>query len=204
MDFKQLNSELGNADILLIDQILRGNFSPGIRMLDAGCGEGRNMVYFIRNGFQIYGIDADPRAVSMARILARSISKSYVTENIMQANIEDNPFPEEFFDLVICINVLPHARDLDHLSHMLDAMARILKKDGMLYIVMENRICPEMENQLSASRSQNDIEKRKKIYLTEELMNEIFFKSSLEKTEQARIYQVENAVSLSGLWFRKI
>ena len=204
MDFLQLNQEIGNADLLLIDQILRGKFQPGNRILDAGCGEGRNMVYFIRNGYPVYGIDRDPESVVMARLMASSINRSYTIENIIQSSIEENPFPEGFFDLVICINVLHHARNTDHFNHMIGAMARILKKEGMMYLVMESRIRPEWQEKAYEADGKDQKNTEKKFYLTAELLETITSGKRLERTGKIRSYLVEDMVSISGIWFRKI
>jgi 2-polyprenyl-3-methyl-5-hydroxy-6-metoxy-1,4-benzoquinol methylase len=204
MNFLQLNQELGNADLLLIDQILRGKFEPGNRILDAGCGEGRNMVYFIRNGYPVYGIDKDPESVAMARLMAASINRSYTTENILHSSIEENPFPDGFFDLVICINVLHHARNTDHIKLMIDAMARILKKEGMMYLVMESRITPYSEVMSSKAGGKGQIKKDKKVYLTVELLETMTSGKRLERAGRIRSYLVEDMVSISGIWFRKI
>ena len=43
-----LQEQFGNIDIYLFDQLLRGRIGPGMRVLDAGCGGGRNLVYLLR------------------------------------------------------------------------------------------------------------------------------------------------------------
>ena len=43
-----LQEQFGQIDIYLFDQLLRGRIPPGSRILDAGCGSGRNLVYFLR------------------------------------------------------------------------------------------------------------------------------------------------------------
>src|SRR4051812_18370248 len=63
----ELRSLLGQADIYLIDQLLRGRFDARRRMLDAGCGDGRNLVYFLQRGFACFGIDREPAAVEHVR-----------------------------------------------------------------------------------------------------------------------------------------
>lgn len=203
MDFKQLNQLLGNADLLLIDQILRGKFDPGIRMLDAGCGEGRNMVYFVRQDYSIYGIDQDPGAVSMARLTASSMNRSFPVENILESSIEENPFPDGFFDLTICINVLQHARDKQHFYQMLKSLVRIIKKNGLLYLIMEAR--PEKVKTADSLLPGNPGEEgeREKIYFTQELLEGILSVGNLEKTDKVRSHQIEDLVRQSGLWLIK-
>ena len=56
-----LQDEFGSIDIYLFDQLLRARLRPGMRVLDAGCGGGRNLVYLLRNGFDVWATDAAPR-----------------------------------------------------------------------------------------------------------------------------------------------
>ena len=73
MHHKELNKLVGNVDIYLLDHILKGTFEGKIKLLDAGCGEGRNLKYFINNGFDIYGVDSNPMAIKMATTGAISL-----------------------------------------------------------------------------------------------------------------------------------
>ena len=65
-----LDTEFGHIDVYLFDQLLRGNIRRGVRILDAGCGSGRNLVYLMRSGYEVFGVDADPRAIDDVRELA--------------------------------------------------------------------------------------------------------------------------------------
>ncbi len=141
MEPKELNGELGNSDILLIDQILKNRFSPDMKILDAGCGEGRNLTYFIRNGYCIYGIDNDPDAIRMAGIISGSVNRNFVKENLLTCSIEDNPFPDQFFDVVLCINVLHDAASKEHFEQMIRSLHRILRKEGMVFLSMASEFC---------------------------------------------------------------
>ena len=75
-----LQQQFGEIDIYLFDQLLKGRISPGMRILDAGCGSGRNLVYFLREGYEVYASDSDPAAVdgirSLAGMLAPALPKS--------------------------------------------------------------------------------------------------------------------------------
>jgi SAM-dependent methyltransferase len=57
-----LQREFGAIDIYLFDQLLRGRIAPGLRVLDAGCGSGRNLVYLLRSGYEVFAADPDERA----------------------------------------------------------------------------------------------------------------------------------------------
>lgn len=123
-------------DIYLMDQVLKGRFSPDHKILDAGCGEGRNMVYFLREGYQIFGVDQNPVAIQMVRIQAQTIQKDYDVHRFQHASVEDMPFHKEAFDAVISSAVLHFAKSTAHLHLMLDEMMRILKAGGFLFLRM--------------------------------------------------------------------
>jgi SAM-dependent methyltransferase len=55
-----LQEQFGQIDIYLLDQILRGRIARGLRIFDAGCGSGRNLFYFLCEGYEVFGADADP------------------------------------------------------------------------------------------------------------------------------------------------
>src|SRR6201991_4831260 len=92
----------GQIDIYVFDQILRGNIAPGMRILDAGCGYGRNLVYLLREGYEIFAADADPSGVEHVRNLARSSGSDLPKENFQVAKLEELPFPGDFADVVLC------------------------------------------------------------------------------------------------------
>ncbi|MDH3217131.1 MAG: methyltransferase domain-containing protein [Candidatus Krumholzibacteria bacterium] len=54
----------GEIDIYLFDQILKGRFDKSRRELDVGCGDGRNLIYFMRSGFDVFAIDQDRQVPS--------------------------------------------------------------------------------------------------------------------------------------------
>ena len=56
----ELHEQFGDIDIYLFDQLQRGRFDARRRVLDAGCGGGRNLPYFLAHGFEVYAIDEDP------------------------------------------------------------------------------------------------------------------------------------------------
>src|SRR5450755_3248362 len=81
MPTRTLQEQFGSIDIYLFDQLLKGRISPGMRILDAGCGSGRNLVYFLRQGYEVYAVDADPQSVDSVRSLARMFAPSLPESN---------------------------------------------------------------------------------------------------------------------------
>jgi SAM-dependent methyltransferase len=135
-----LQQQFGQIDIYVFDQILRGNIAPGMRVLDAGCGEGRNLVYLLREGFQVFAIDENPDAVQRVRQLTEALGTGLPAENFQVGSIERIPFPDNSADVVICNAVLHFARDEKHFRAMLSELWRVLAPSGMLFVRLGSRI----------------------------------------------------------------
>ncbi len=135
-----LQQQFGQIDIYLFDQILRGNIAPGMRVLDAGCGGGRNIQYLLREGYEVFGVDLSTEAVAAARKLAADLLPGLPTENFQVASIEAMPFADEFADIVICHSVLHFAQDEAHLEAMVHGLWRVLRPSGMLFCRLASTI----------------------------------------------------------------
>src|SRR6185312_2270882 len=101
MSLPSLEEQFGQIDIYLFDQLLRGRVAPGMRILDAGCGSGRNLIYFLREGYEVFGVDRDPRSVEEVRHLAATLAPDLPAENFRLEAIESISFPNAFADFVI-------------------------------------------------------------------------------------------------------
>ena len=130
----------GQIDIYVFDQILRGNIAPGVRILDAGCGYGRNLVYLLRERFEIFAIDANDRAVEHTRRLSKSLGSALPDENFQVSPVEKMPFPSEFADVVICSSVLHFARSEVQFQAMIAELWRVLRPGGLLFCRLGSRI----------------------------------------------------------------
>jgi SAM-dependent methyltransferase len=140
-----IQEQFGQIDIYVFDQILRGNIAPEMRVLDAGCGYGRNLVHLLREGCEVFAVDADAAAISHVRRLSASLSTGLPAENFQVSSIEEMPFPIEFADVVICSAVLHFARDEDHFRAMLTRLWRALRPGGMLFCRLGSRIGMDFE-----------------------------------------------------------
>ncbi|NVJ86426.1 MAG: class I SAM-dependent methyltransferase [Algoriphagus sp.] len=136
MEIAELNRLLGNVDIYLLDQILKGRFSKEMRILDAGCGEGRNTVYFINQGYQIFGIDPNELAIQYCRYQAKSLQSEYDVHRFQVGRLEEIPFHAEAFDAVICSAVLHFAESVDNFWQMISEIHRVLKPGGIFWFRM--------------------------------------------------------------------
>ena len=143
-----IQEQFGQIDIYLFDQILKGRITPGMRILDAGCGSGRNLVYLLREGYDVYAADASAEEVEIVRNMARSLAPSLPASNFRVEPVEQMSFPDAFADVVISNTVLHFARDDAHFETMLRGTFRTLKPGGLFFsrlgssIGMEHRIEP--------------------------------------------------------------
>ena len=135
-----LGAEFGAIDIYLFDQILRGRITPRDRILDAGCGSGRNLVYLLKAGAEIYGVDGDPDAIRDVRSLAARLAPSLPAENFRFEPIQRASFADGFATVVISSAVLHFARDDGEFEAMLEGTWRVLAAGGLFFCRLASTI----------------------------------------------------------------
>ncbi len=124
-----LQEQFGQIDIYLFDQLLRGNITPGMRLLDAGCGSGRNLVYLLREGYDVFASDQNPAAIELTRAIAPQLPASHLRVE----SIEAISYPDASFDVILCSAVLHFSRDDAHFTAMLENLWRMLKPGGLFF-----------------------------------------------------------------------
>jgi tellurite methyltransferase len=143
-----LQAQFGEIDIYLFDQLLRGRLVPGTRILDAGCGSGRNLAYLLRAGYQVFGVDPDPGSIQAVQQLAARLAPDLPSANFRVEAIERSSFPDAFADVVLSSAVLHFARDDAQFTAMLRGTWRVLRPGGLLFcrlassIGMEHAVTP--------------------------------------------------------------
>jgi len=147
-----LKQQFGPIDIYLFDQLLRARITPGMRVFDAGCGSGRNLVYLLQQGYEAFAVDADPYAIQEVRSLALSLAPSLPAENFRAESIEHSSFPASFADVVLSSAVLHFASNDDQFHSMLQGTWRILKPGGLLFCRLASSIGIEHQLQRVAGR----------------------------------------------------
>jgi len=140
-----LREQFGDIDIYVFDQLLRQRITPGMRVLDAGCGSGRNIVYLLRSGYEVFGVDADPHAVQAVRQLAARVAPHLPSDNFRVETIEGITFPEAFADVVLSSAVLHFARDDAQFMAMLEGTWKVLKRGGLFFCRLASSIGMEHE-----------------------------------------------------------
>jgi SAM-dependent methyltransferase len=141
-----LLARFGQIDIYVFDQLLRGRITPQMKVLDAGCGDGRNSEYLLRCGASVFGVDTDPDRIIGVQSAAAEYAPDLPPANFRVAPISSLPFPDDHFEAVICCAVLHFAEDEPEFERMVEELWRVLDTDGVLFtrlasvIGIENRV----------------------------------------------------------------
>ncbi len=138
----QLNLQewFGQIDIYLFDQLLKGRFTPAMRVLDAGCGGGRNLIYFLRSGYDACGVDRSGEAIAHVRALAFTLAPQLPATNFRVEPVEKLSFADASFDVVISSAVLHFAVDEEQWQSMVREMWRVLRPGGIFFARLASSI----------------------------------------------------------------
>ncbi|MEM9324323.1 MAG: class I SAM-dependent methyltransferase [Bacteroidota bacterium] len=138
IDETDINNFFGDMDLFLIDQILKGHLGSWGKVLDVGCGSGRNMVYFLNKRWQVWGIDTDESQLQLLRYLFKSYPHQDA-ERLLSRSVENTGLESASFDLVICSRVFHHL-DVPLVMPSWTELHRVLKPEGVLYFSMNSTI----------------------------------------------------------------
>ena len=135
-----LHQLFGDIDIYLFDQLARGRFDNRRRVVDVGCGAGRNLKYLLAHGYDCAGIDTDPRAVEHVRRESEAIGRNDVVDRLVVGTADALPWADGSFDVVICSAVLHFADDAAHFGRMVTEMWRVLAPQGLFFARLASTI----------------------------------------------------------------
>lgn len=135
-----LAETFGSIDVYLFDQLLKARLRPGMRVLDAGCGGGRNIKYLLQEGYDVSAVDRQTEAVESVRKLSANIGTNLPPEHFQVADIQEMPFPSESFDFVIANAVLHFSDDETSFVRGLDELWRVVAPGGLLFTRLSSDI----------------------------------------------------------------
>lgn len=125
------------ADIMLIDQVVRGRVMPGARVADVGCGGGRNLPPLLAAGHPVWGCDPNPDAIAACRECA--LAHGADPDRFRVEAAEDTSLSAASFDLVIVNAVLHFAADQAQFGAMTTAICDLLAPGGLLLARLATR-----------------------------------------------------------------
>lgn len=194
-----INAILGRTDIYLIDQLMKDRYVHGNKILDAGCGGGRNMHWFIQNNFDIYGTDWSEAAIL-------NLKKEYPNlpaENLQVSLVEKMPFANDYFDHVISSAVLHFAKNDAHIKEMLGEMLRVLKPGGSIFIRMTSDIGIEDKVKLLSNGNHQIPDGSMRFLLTKSLLAACMQEFNLSFLEPLKTVNVNDLRCMSTLMLTK-
>jgi ubiquinone/menaquinone biosynthesis C-methylase UbiE len=130
--------------VLTIDPV-RLALAPGMRVLDAGCGQGRHSLELLRRGCRPCSLDLNPADLRYTRYLLVDVARAQHAARpgadpqaypplpfvVLRGDAERLPFPDASFDRVLCSEVLEHVA---HPERAAAELVRVLKPAGLLAV----------------------------------------------------------------------
>lgn len=199
-----LEEWFGGIDIYLFDQLLKGRFVPGMRVLDAGCGSGRNLVYLLRSGYEVFGVDESQSAVAQTRRLAAALAPHLPAGNFHVEAVERMSFADTGFDVVLSSAVLHFARDEAHWSSMVKEMWRVLKPGGIFFARLASTIGMEDHVELIEGRRYHLPDGSERFLADEAMLLHVSAELGGELIEPIKTTVVQNMRAMTTWCLRKL
>ena len=198
-----IQERFGGIDIYLFDQLLKGRITSEMSVLDAGCGGGRNLVYFFRNGFNVSGVDQSTEAIPQIQSLAATLAPHLPSNNFRVEAIEQMSFGDASFDVVISSAVLHFARDEAHWHSMVREMWRVLKPGGIFFARLASTIGMEDKIKQIEGRRYHLPDGSDRFLVDEEMLMTMTKALASEWLEPLKTVVVQNMRSMSNWVVRK-
>lgn len=190
---------LGQTDIYLVDQIMKGRYAKTDKILDAGCGMGRNMHWFLHNEVDMVGIDSNEETI----LQLKTAYPSMAAHKLLVAPVEKMPFPDDHFDHIISSAVLHFARSRQHFKNMFAEMIRVVKPGGSLFIRMTSAFGIEKNISETGDGIYNIPDGSYRFLLTKPLLHELFQQNALSYLEPLKTVNVDDMRCMSTLVLQK-
>ena len=195
---------LGKIDIYLLDQVMKNRITSDMRLLDAGCGWGRNSEIFIRNNFDIYGIDRSDEAILELQQLLPTWQKDYDKSKFSVANLQKIPFPDEHFNFIISSAVLHFCESRKEFIQQMEELIRVLKPNGILWFRMTAKHTIES----FATHLKEDIyllpDGSTRYLLDKNLLQSLMNKHNLQFLDPFKTVNVSNIRTMSTVVLQKV
>jgi len=198
-----LHEWFGGIDIYLFDQLLKGRLTPGMRILDAGCGSGRNLVYFLRTGYEVFAVDESNAAIAQTRQIAGQLAPHLSADNFREEPVDRLSFPDTSFDVVISSAVLHFADDEPQWDAMVKEMWRVLKPGGMFFARLASSIGVEDKIRLIRDRRYQLPDGSERFLVDEEMLLNVTANLGGEFIEPIKTTVVQNLRSMTTWCLRK-
>ncbi len=198
-----IQEQFGQIDIYLFDQLLKGRISPGMRILDAGFGSGRNIVYLLREGYEVCGVDTDVQSVESVRSLARMLAPALPPSNFRLEPVEQMSFDDACADVVISNTVLHFAVDDADFESMLSGCWRVLKPGGLFFCRLASTIGMESQMERVQGRRYKSPDGAERYLVDEVMLSAIAKRLGGKLVDPLKTTVVQNQRSMTTWVLRK-
>jgi ubiquinone/menaquinone biosynthesis C-methylase UbiE len=198
MSIEKLEKSIGGIDIYLLDQILKGRYDSDAVILDAGCGNGRNLKWFYDNFFSFYGVDTNANRIEVAKEKYPNLANNFSIQNLDVLSFDNNTF-----DHIICSAVLHFAQNTQHFLNMFSELVRVLKPGGSLFIRMTTLESMEQFAKPISNGVYLLPDSANRFLLTDTLLSNLLSTYDLRFLEPIKYVNVNNERSMCTLVLRK-
>jgi tellurite methyltransferase len=195
-----LHELIGETDIYLLDQIMKGRYDFGDRILDAGCGGGRNLHWFVKNVIDITGIDADAEVINYLKAAYPFLGP----DKLLTGRVEKMPFADSCFDHIVSSAVLHFADSTEHFEKMIAEMVRVLKSGGSLFIRMTSDMGIENKVTHLGKGVYRIPDGSERFLLTKSLLTDVMNQNHLSFLEPLKTVNIDNLRCMSTLVLQKV
>lgn len=108
------------------------------KILEIGCGAGRVLNYFFKNGYDIYGID-------ISQVALRALKKRFygerqdISSRVCLCDCTHLSFSDKSFGTTVCLGVLEHYDNHNDIKCCLNEIKRVLSDDGIAVISLPHK-----------------------------------------------------------------
>lgn len=188
--------EIKGIDIYLLDQFLKNRISKNSKILDAGCGAGRNIHWLLKQGYQVTANDPNGE-----RII--DLQTQFPQLEFALAAIEDNAFADRKFDFIICNAVLHFAKDHTHFHQMFEGLVESLAPEGILFIRMTSNIGLEDKVQIEENGRCQLPDLSDRYLITRKQIDDLCAYHSLHLIEPVKSLKVEDLRTMTTIVLQK-
>lgn len=199
-----LQELFGEIDVYLFDQLLKERITPDMRLLDAGCGSGRNLFYFLNSGYDVCGVDKSLISIAQVQKLSSMLARHLPPDNFRTEPVEQMSFDDASFDVVISSAVLHFARDTDHWLSMVREMWRVLKPGGIFFARLASSIGIEEKIELLEGRRYHLPDGSDRFLVDEQMLRDTTVSLGGEWLEPFKTVVVADTRSMSNWCVRKV
>ncbi len=114
------------------------------KILDLGCGYGRDALYLAQHGFDVVGVDSSEKALNIGRQQAEA--KGLAVKFLYQDALDLKDFSDHAFDAVVSHRFLHLILDINQQQAMVVEIYRVLKPDGIVSLSLRGIDDPSRNN----------------------------------------------------------